>query len=274
MTLHKIHDFDPDYGSTPNQSSIQNFDVYTDRNEKVGRVVDALLDQSGNFRYFVVDLSQWFSGKQVLVPLGRTHIDPQAQRVEVRGLTRAQAQQLPTYHSHTLVDDRHEEQVRTVYHMRTVEDSAPLETETPLEGPRIRYTTIPTPPAPVTAAYADAYQADPDLYAANDRDHRHLLQYQERLRTQRQPSAEVVQEETIPLMEERVVVDRKKQRVGEVVVRKEVETEIVQVPVRREKLIIEQVGAEPKQLAEIDLASESVADAEQRRLNEQARRDR
>jgi len=42
------------------------------------------------------------------------------------------------------------------------------------------------------------------------------------------------------------------------VVRKEIETEIVQVPIRREKLIIEQVGSETKQLAEIDLGKGDV----------------
>ncbi|MBA2750193.1 MAG: DUF2382 domain-containing protein [Tatlockia sp.] len=61
---------------------------------------------------------------------------------------------------------------------------------------------------------------------------------------------------SIPLLEERLIVDINKQKIGEVVVRKEIETEMVQVPIRREKLIIEQVvGAETIQLAEIDLGS-------------------
>lgn len=59
--------------------------------------------------------------------------------------------------------------------------------------------------------------------------------------------------ESIRLLEERLVVDRSKHKVGEVIVRKEIETRMVEVPVRREILIIEQAGAEGKQLAEIDL---------------------
>ncbi|BCL34100.1 YsnF/AvaK domain-containing protein [Nostoc sp. MS1] len=55
------------------------------------------------------------------------------------------------------------------------------------------------------------------------------------------------------LLEERLVVDTIRQKVGEVIVRKVIETEMVQVPVRREKLIVEQVGSEYRQLAEIDL---------------------
>ena len=64
---------------------------------------------------------------------------------------------------------------------------------------------------------------------------------------------DVVEEEVIRLLEERLVVDLKKQKLGDVIVRKEVETRIIQVPVRREKLIVEQVGSENRKLAEIDL---------------------
>ncbi|HEY9635188.1 MAG TPA: DUF2382 domain-containing protein [Coleofasciculaceae cyanobacterium] len=66
-------------------------------------------------------------------------------------------------------------------------------------------------------------------------------------------TSEVVEEEIIALLEERLIINRSKWKVGEVVVRKEIENKIVQVPIRREKLIIEQVSPEPKQIAEIDL---------------------
>lgn len=69
---------------------------------------------------------------------------------------------------------------------------------------------------------------------------------------------EVLEEEIIRLLGERVFVDRSKRKVGEVIVRKEIETRMVQVPVRREKLIVEQVSPEHKQLAEIDLGQEEV----------------
>lgn len=64
----------------------------------------------------------------------------------------------------------------------------------------------------------------------------------------------VLDEDIIRLLEERVVVERGKRKIGEVIVRKEVGTRMVQVPVRYEKLIVEEVGSEPKQLAEIDLS--------------------
>ena len=69
---------------------------------------------------------------------------------------------------------------------------------------------------------------------------------------------EVLAEEIIRLLEERLVVERSKRKVGEVIIRKQIETQMVQVPVRHEKLIVEQVGPEPKQLAEIDLGQTAI----------------
>ncbi|MGC1396420.1 MAG: DUF2382 domain-containing protein [Coleofasciculaceae cyanobacterium] len=75
--------------------------------------------------------------------------------------------------------------------------------------------------------------------------------------------SDIVEEEMVRLLEERLVVNRRKWKVGEVVVRKEIETEVVKVPIRREKLIVEQVGTETKILAEIDLAGAEVTEIAQ-----------
>lgn len=66
-------------------------------------------------------------------------------------------------------------------------------------------------------------------------------------------------EEIIRLLGERLVVDRSKRKIGEVIVRKEIETRMIQVPVRREKLIVEQVNPEHKLLAEVDLGEEEIS---------------
>ncbi len=68
-----------------------------------------------------------------------------------------------------------------------------------------------------------------------------------------QEELDIVDQEVIRLLEERLVINRSKRKVGEVIVRKEIETRMVQVPIQREKLIVEQVGDDPKVLAEIDL---------------------
>ncbi|AFZ16402.1 DUF2382 domain-containing protein [Allocoleopsis franciscana] len=75
-------------------------------------------------------------------------------------------------------------------------------------------------------------------------------------------NSNVVEEEIVRLLEERVVVNRRKQKVGEVVVRKEIETQIIEVPIQREILIIEQVGSETKRLAAIDLSKGEVRGVE------------
>ncbi|MBD2254328.1 DUF2382 domain-containing protein [Nostoc parmelioides] len=73
----------------------------------------------------------------------------------------------------------------------------------------------------------------------------------------------IIEEETnIRLLEEKLVVDTNRQKIGEVIVRKVIETQMVQVPVRREKLIVEQIGSVNKQLAEIDLSQGEIAGIE------------
>lgn len=84
------------------------------------------------------------------------------------------------------------------------------------------------------------------------------------INTQLSSSQDISTEEIIKLLAERVVVERTKRKVGEVIVRKEIETRMVEVPVRYEKLIVEQVNPEHKQIAEINLGQETLAD---RKLN-------
>jgi stress response protein YsnF len=70
---------------------------------------------------------------------------------------------------------------------------------------------------------------------------------------------EVSEEQIIRLLEERLFVESTKRKVGEVIVRKVIETRMVQVPVRREKLVVEQISPEHKQLAEIDLGQGEIS---------------
>ncbi|BDI17897.1 hypothetical protein ANSO36C_36990 [Nostoc cf. commune SO-36] len=75
-------------------------------------------------------------------------------------------------------------------------------------------------------------------------------------------SEQVSEEQIIRLLEERLFVESSKRKVGEVIVRKVIETRMVQVPVHREKLIVEQISPEHKQLAEIDLEQGEIAGVE------------
>lgn len=80
--------------------------------------------------------------------------------------------------------------------------------------------------------------------------------------TDSEDKPEVVEEEIVRLLEERLIVNRSKRKIGDVVVRKEIETRMVEIPVHREKLIVEQVSPEYKILAEIDLGQGQVTGLE------------
>ena len=79
---------------------------------------------------------------------------------------------------------------------------------------------------------------------------------------QKASMSETLTEEVFSLLEERLIVNLSRRKIGEIVIRKEIETQILQVevPVQREKLIVEQVSPEYQLLAQIDLGrSNSVA---------------
>jgi stress response protein YsnF len=72
-------------------------------------------------------------------------------------------------------------------------------------------------------------------------------------------NSSILDEATVRLLEERLTVKRDSRKRGEVVVRKVVETNTVEVPVRQEKLIVEQIqGDQTENLAEINLSSGKV----------------
>ncbi|MBD2178616.1 DUF2382 domain-containing protein [Pseudanabaena sp. FACHB-1998] len=60
----------------------------------------------------------------------------------------------------------------------------------------------------------------------------------------------------ISLLEERLIACINRHKVGEIIIRKEVVTQIIEIPIRREKLIVEQISPEHKQIAIIDLDSD------------------
>jgi YegS/Rv2252/BmrU family lipid kinase len=116
MTLKKLSDFEPNYLQTFEGDDIIGFNVYTDENnEKVGSIKDILLNESGYFRYLVVDFGLLIFNKQVMLPVGWCRVDYNAQRIYVLGLNRKQAENLPEYNDRVLVDRDYEEQVKGVY---------------------------------------------------------------------------------------------------------------------------------------------------------------
>lgn len=246
MPLLKIKDLDPNYTETFGGTDLKGSSVYSDsNNEKIGTVDDILVDESGEFRYFVVDLGFWIFGKKVLLPVGRARMD--SDRVYAVGMTRDQAERLPEYKEGMTTDYAYEEQVRGVYRP-TAMGSSSRERDMPLEGTAPLETSAsldPTYSAPMTGSTVDplmtnpavdpamsgyattgttydqntySYDRDPGLYAMNDQDHQTLKLYQERL-----------------------VASKTRRKTGEVAVGKHVETETerISVPVEKERVVIE-----------------------------------
>jgi Domain of unknown function (DUF2382) len=88
-------------------------------------------------------------------------------------------------------------------------------------------------------------------------------QQQQPLESQIADPSNILTSEIFYLLEERLMVDLTRHKIGEIVVRKEIDTQILQVevPVRHEKLIVEQVSPEYKLLARIDLGQEYVSNS-------------
>jgi uncharacterized protein (TIGR02271 family) len=196
MALVKLADFDPNYKQDIfGGDDIKGYDVYAEDNEKIGSVYDMLIDESGRFRYFVIDTGFWIFGKKVLLPVGRTRIDVGQHRVYATGMTKEQVENLPEYDESITVDYDYEERVRNVYRPTATAGTAP-------SYDRENYT----------------YDRDRELYDTNEQNQQNLKLYEERL-----------------------ITNKNRQKTGEVMIGKHVETNTatVSVPVEKERVIIE-----------------------------------
>jgi uncharacterized protein (TIGR02271 family) len=226
MVLYKLEDFDPKYRDSFEGKDIKGLSVYTERtDEKIGTVTDVLVDEDGHFRYLVVDLGFWIFGKKVLLPIGRTRVDYQTDRVYAIGLTREQAENLPEFNERLTLDHDYEERVRGVYRSpqyqtRPVETSAPLETPTPLDASAAGGATYQPTTTPIYDRDRYSYEHEPSLYGLNEQDH-----------------------QTLRLYEERLIATKRRQKTGEVAIGKHVETETarIAIPVETERVVIERV---------------------------------
>jgi uncharacterized protein (TIGR02271 family) len=174
-----------------------------------------------------------------LLPIGRARIDHNQKRVYADNLTKSQVEALPELTEETNVDEDHEERVRGVYrssmpgiqqqtphigvgsmgaqsYPTTVQGDAMLGLDTPYIDGQIEYERQAVPvPAPAPTVDRDA-----DLYAINEQNHPSFKLYQERL-----------------------VASKTRQKTGEAVISKHVETQTATaaVPVEKERVVIERM---------------------------------
>ena len=213
MTLVKIADLYPNYKEDIfGGDDIKSFSVYDQTEDKIGSVHDIIVDETGRFRYLVIDTGFWIFGKKVLLPVGKASIDYSQSRIYAKGLTKDQAESLPEYDDDMTIDYNYEEQVRTIY--RGVEYD--------------RDDTVHLNEAGTKGYDSGAYNLDRDNYTYD-----------------REPSLYSHQEadanQNLKLYEERLIANKERFRAGAVTIGKKVETETatVSVPVEKERIVIE-----------------------------------
>ena len=264
MPLLKLEDFDPNYRESFNGSDIKGMGVYAEGEQKIGTVGEVLVDDQGHFRYFVVDLGFWIFGKKVLLPVGRSRVDHNSDRVYAVGMTREQADKLPEFSSLDKLDYDYEEQVRGVYRTPggttgvnpSFQASAPVNTAAPLEASAAldaaytagmsgamaaqppNYTAYDQPSAPDAAPYHPA--ATPTTTPSAATYNRDAYTYNQ------EPSLYGLNDQdhqTLKLYEERLIANKTRVKTGEVAIGKHVETETarVSVPIEKERVVIERV---------------------------------
>lgn len=230
MALFKIGDFNPNYREEAfDGEDVKGLDVYAGRTvHKIGTIHDVLVDETGHFRYLVIDTGFWIFGKKVLLPVARCYVDANAQRIDALGISsKEQAEKLPEYDDSMTVDYDYEERVRHVYRIPTVEASVPVEASPAVEPSRTVGVSASTPKQPVVShphrsttydRNTYTYQHEPALYQMNDQAHQKLRLYEERL-----------------------IANKRRHQTGEVAIGKRVETETarVAVPVEKERVVIE-----------------------------------
>lgn len=275
MTLLRLNEFDPHHRRTVKGKDVRQFQIYSNQNHSVGRVVDALLDDAGQFHYLIADLKSPTLSRQVLIPLRQTQIDLQTERVYLSGLNDAQIAEFPAYNTSDVdpylveaMGVSQPDSIRSTTQSALIledstslEASLPLESVTPLEAQVVKLVQ----PATTSTVHQTASIAPstPNSSSSQTTMHGSSANMEPTKVPQATPpsatssirhtSSEVVDEKTIQLLEERLFVDRHKRKVGEVIVRKEIVTQIVEIPIRREMLIVEQISPEHQQLASIDL---------------------
>jgi uncharacterized protein (TIGR02271 family) len=229
MPLLRLKEFDPEYRSHLDNQDIKGMDVYAG-NERVGAVEDVLVDESGKFRYFVINTGVWILGKKVLLPIGRGRIEYSEGRLYSDSLTKAQVEALPEFSDDMTADFDHEEKVRGVYRPSGLNAvDAPASYGVGYGGADSAPSTVNAAPTlDLEVGYAGydrdsyTYDREPDLYEISEQNHPNLKLYEERL-----------------------IAGKTRQKTGEAVISKRVETETANasVDVSKERVVIERVPA-------------------------------
>jgi PRC-barrel domain len=156
MPLYELEDYYPNYRATFGDHDVKALDLYTEGGERIGAVDIVLVDDDGRFRYLGINTDSNGDSKKILLPIGLSHIDYNAGRVYVDGLSKQQVERFPVYQLVQEVDFDYEDELRRIFR--------------PTSGLEETYDRD-----------NYDYDLDPDLYSMNEQDHEPFYFYQERL---------------------------------------------------------------------------------------------
>jgi stress response protein YsnF len=200
------------------RTKLKSFTVKDNKGQLVGKIKDVYFDANGQLNFVVAGLGR--ENTRIFL-------------VSIKLLKKVD------YHQKTLFVSINSEQVDRLPGISANEE--PQSLENPSEMHNEVSNSDSTNPSTVMLDHTDADRTNENLETSEDEE-----------------DLDIVDREVIRLLEERLVINRSKRKVGEVIVRKEIETRMVQVPIQWEKLIVEQVGDDPKVLAEIDLGEGNI----------------
>lgn len=239
MQYWKLESDDPLYKAKFGDVNVRRFKVITDQQEQIGKVLDALVDEQQSLSLHV-ETGSWLAPEWLVVPLGDYQVQPKQRTLCLLSPAVARAPSPadsypPTngHSSETLPDPAHGRvSAESIPAPRTLDRRVDRRS---VESRGVESHRRSSSPAQSGVPLHRAADLSPDLDKTPD------------------------DGETIRLLEERLLVEQHRRKVGEVVVHKVVDTHLIQVPVRRERLVVEQVSPERRQLAVVDLSQSSQA---------------
>jgi hypothetical protein len=97
------------------EADVTGYAVISERGDELGRILDYILDESGEIRYLALETGLWIFGKKVLIPVGLCRIDATKQEVTVKNFDRNQIDAMPAFEEIEDVDRDYELDLLTRY---------------------------------------------------------------------------------------------------------------------------------------------------------------
>lgn len=105
------HYTDPFGGTT-----LKSIEVYAADRQQVGAVKNILVDEeTGRFRYLIVDTGLGYVGRQVLIPVGLVQLDDQQKCIRISQLTQQQIEDLPDFAGELRSPSEYGEQINHIH---------------------------------------------------------------------------------------------------------------------------------------------------------------